>query len=598
MSMQFKSINEMFADRVSRFSESVAFSNKVDGNWIPVTWKEYGRRVRGVAVSLLELGLGKGDRICILAGTRPEWDICDKAVFAIGGITVGVYPTLPPDQIAHILSHSEGKALIAENKEQYDKYMQIADQCPALEHLILIDPTGCKGEDIHELSKLFDPSQELVEKHNSELDRLSSSVGPGDPATYIYTSGTTGPPKGVILTHGNLLFEAQQVAEIFNVTSDDVTLTWLPFSHVFQRVCTLAGNLGGARSDYAESIEKMIENLAECRPTIFYSVPRIFEKAYSKITERAENGSPLKKRIFFRSMELGHRVSKFRQQGKPIPFWLNLRYTIARKLVFDKIRQVFGGRIRFCASGAAPISLEILEFFHAADIMTYEGYGATETTMGITFNTPNSYKFGTVGKPIAGSEVKIAKDGEILVRGPSIFSGYFKEAELTQEVLSPDGWYSTGDIGVFDEDGFLKITDRKKDIIVTSAGKNIAPQNIEKALKDVAFISQAMVYGDKRNYLTCLFTLDPEALTPWAKKMNLATDDWASLCANEEVVELITKEIKTVNDALARYETIKYFKIVPDEFSVETGELTPTLKVKRKVVTEKYGDILDSMYQP
>ena len=595
--MQFRSINEMFADRVSRFSSAIAFSFKVDGEWKTVTWKEYGRQTRGLAISLLQLGLGKGDRVCILAGTRPEWDICDKAVCAIGAVTVGIYPTLPPDQIAHILSHSECKAVVIEDKQQYDKFLQIADRCPDLDHVILIDPEGCEGSEIHEFAGMLTPSDDLVEKWQDHLDQLSSNVGLNDPATFIYTSGTTGPPKGAILTHGNLLFEAQQVADIFTVTPDDITLTWLPFSHVFQRVCTLAGNLAGARSDYAESIDKMIENLSECRPTIFYSVPRIFEKAYSKIIERAGNSGRITSGIFSWSINVGRQASKYRQENRSLPFFLKLRYRVARKLVFDKIQQVFGGRIRFCASGAAPISLEILEFFHAADIIIYEGYGATETSMGVTFNTPAACRFGTVGKPILGSEVMIAKDGEILVRGPLIFAGYYREPELTQEVLSSDGWYFTGDIGSFDDDGFLKITDRKKDIIVTSAGKNIAPQNIEKTLKDRAFISQAMVHGDKRNYLTCLVTLDPDAVVTWAKKLDLPTQDWASLCANSKVVNLIDQEIKAVNNSLARYETIKYFKIIPDEFSVENGELTPTLKVKRKVVTERYKALLDSMYQ-
>ena len=595
--MDYQTMTEMFFDRCASHSDFVAYRFKLGGEWKSVTWGAFGSLVRNLALSLVEMGLQKADKVCVLSNTRPEWDLADKAILAFGGVTVGIYQTIPPSQVQYILSHSEAKAVVVENRVQFEKVMEIMEQCPNLKHLIVIDPEGCSGSDFTLLSNLVAPSKEREEQVGEKLNAMMAAVNGNDTATLIYTSGTTGPPKGAIISHLNLLHEARMLATTTKLDSNlDSTLTWLPMAHIFQRAATAGAVWAGISTSYAEGIDKLLDNLAETKPSIFYSVPRIFEKAYSKIVERADKAGFPKKQLFYWSMDVGRRVSKLRQQNQAIPLVLGAQFAVAQRLVFEKIKNFFGGRIRFIASSGAPISQDILEFFHAADITTLEAYGATETTAAITFNTPDRYRFGTVGYAPPGLEIKIAQDGEILAKGPMVFQGYYKEPEKTSEVLSEQGWYATGDVGVLDEDGFLKITDRKKDIIVTSGGKNVSPQNIENMLKESLLISQAMVHGDRRKYLTCLITLDPETFVPWAEEQGLPTGENAALHENPKVVETINREVGKVNGKLAKFETIKYFKIMPDDFTIESGELTPTLKLKRKVVTERYKDILDAMY--
>lgn len=596
--MEFASMNEMFLDRAKNFADHRVYWHKKDGDWQAVTWRQFAKTIRNLALSLVELGLGKGDKVCVLSNTRWEWDACDKAILMFGGVTVGIYQTIPPEQVQYVISHSEARAIIIENQIQFEKVMEVMGNCPNLEHLIVINPEGCEGADFSLFSDMITDSSEREEKFEKKLDRMILEVGHDDMATLIYTSGTTGPPKGAMITHYNLLCEARLLATSTELDSkDDSTLTWLPFAHIFQRAATSAGTWGAVPTYYAEGIDKLVDNLQETKPTIFYSVPRIFEKAYSKILERADaSGSP-KKQIFYWSIGVGREVSKLRQENKPIPALLDIKFRIAKKFVFEKIKKFFGGRIRFIASSGAPIGREILEFFHAADIVALEAYGATETTAAITFNTPDDYRFGTVGKVAKGMEIKIAPDGEILIKGDMVYKGYYKEKEKTDEVLSKDGWYATGDVGELDQDDFLKITDRKKDIIVTSGGKNVAPQNIENQLKQSFYISQAMVHGDRRKYLTCLLTLEPENLIPWAKEAGLSTGDWEKLVKDPKVLELVNEEVKKVNSKLAKFETVKYFTIVPEDFTIESGELTPTFKLKRKNITKRYMDILDSMYE-
>ena len=596
--MKYASLNEMFWDRVATLSDRVAYQFNDGEKWVEVTWKQYGRMVRNIALSFVELGLGKGDKICVISNTRPPWDLCDKAVLYIGGVTVGIYQTIPPNQVEYIITHSDAKAIIIEDKTQFEKVVEIADHCPNLKHLIVIEPKGCRGRDFIDYDSIIKDSAEKEEKFGKKLDELSSSVGYNDMATLIYTSGTTGPPKGAIISHFNLLSEAKMLATVTKLDVDsDATLTWLPMAHIYQRAATLAGTWAGIKTSYAQSIEKLLENLADVKPTIFYSVPRIFEKAYAKIIERANDAGFPKKNLFHWSMDVGTKVSKLKQLNKPVPFLLQIKFNIAQKLVFGKIKKLFGGRIRFIASSAAPIARNILEFFHAADICTLEAYGATETTAAITVNTPEKFRFGSVGWVPPGMEIKIADDGEIMVKGDMVFGGYYKDEDMTKEVLSENGWYATGDVGEMDEDGFLRITDRKKDIIVTSGGKNVAPQNIEGLLKNSKYISQALVHGDKRKYLTALITLDPAAMEPWAKQMGLPYDNWMGFCESESVKNLILEEIKKTNSNLAKFETIKYFQILHEDFTIESGELTPTMKLKRKIITERYMGLLDSMYK-
>jgi len=594
--MEYRSMNELFLDRVKQHADEPAYQYKKRGSWVTVTWRQFGQAVRHLALSFLDLGLERGDRVAILNGTNPAWDLADRAVSLIGGITVGIYPTLPADQAGYILAHCGTRAVVIADSAQLAKIRETRPQCPELERLIVIDDEGAAGDDWLSFAQLIAGDDAREQRHGERLDRLTAAVEQGDAATFIYTSGTTGPPKGAILTHFNLLNEAAAITETVPVGPTDTTLCWLPLAHAFQRACTAAWIWMGGKTAYAESVEKLLENLREVRPTVFYGVPRIFEKAYAKIHEQVAAGSPGKQRVFAWSKRIGLEISRLRQQRRTVPFFLWLRGRLADRLVFRKIREVLGGRVRFFASAGAPIAPEILEFFHAAGITALEAYGATETSAAITFNLVNDFRFGTVGKAMRGMRIKIADDGEILVHGPMVFSGYYRNPEQTAETLSPDGWYATGDVGELDAAGFLRITDRKKDLIITAAGKNIAPQNIENALKQSLYISQAMVYGDRRKFLTALITLDPETLIPWAKGRNLPTDDWPALCAQPPVTELIAAEVAEVNTRLARFETVKYHRIIPDDFSVESGELTPTLKVKRKIVTERYRTLLESMY--
>ena len=592
--MRPSTMNELFLKQTAELASGEAYRYKQGGAWIPVTWREYGQLARNLAESFVELGLGRGDKICVLSNTRPEWDIADKAIGLVGGVTVGIYPTVTADQVGYILAHSEARAVVIEDGEQLEKVRQVVQDCPRLEHLVLVE--GPAEGELRSYAELVADSPSRSQEHGSTVDELSGAVSPDDPCTYIYTSGTTGTPKGAILTHRNMLTEAEALAKAVQLSPDDTTLTWLPFAHVFQRAASAGGLWAGVPSAYNEGIDQLIANLGEVRPTIFYSVPRIYEKAYAKILSSAEEGGKLKQRIFQWSMAVGRRHSQLRQRNERIPRRLRLRYALARKLVFHKIKMLFGGRIRFIASSGAPIAREILEFFHAADINTCEAYGATETTGAVTLNTPEAMRFGTVGKPLPGIELRFADDGEILVKGPMVFSGYFKESQKTAAALCDDGWYATGDIGQLDSEGYLQITDRKKDLIITSGGKNIAPQHVENLLKRSPYISQALVHGDKRKYLCCLLTLNEEQLRPWAAKRNLDQLSWEELCQHADVQALADDYVRSVNADLPRYETVKRHAIVAQDFTVENGLLTPTLKLKRKEVNALYAELLDSMY--
>jgi len=583
--------------QVEKYRDQECYRYKEEGHWIQVSWNQAAEEVKNVAMNLLDLGINKGDKVCILAETRPEWDTLDRATRAIGVVAVGIYQTNPPEQVKYIIDHSEAKAILVQDKEQLEKVLQVRADLPLLRDIFVIDDTDCPSDvgfvKFEDLLRIPEGKKGALEKAYEDAAR---QLGPDDTAMYIYTSGTTGPPKGAMITNRNLLAQLELMTDAFPLTEEDTGFIWLPNSHIFQRAVTSYMVYQGVKGAYAEGIDKLLETLAEVKPSLFASVPRIYEKVYSRIISQAEAGSPLKQRIFNWSQKVGREVSRHLQEGKPIPLVLGLQFSLARKLVYDKIRAVFGGKVKFVGSSGAPIASEILEFFHACGLLALETYGMTEATGSVTVNKADSYKFGTVGRAGIGVEIKLAADGEVLARGDGVFKGYYKEPELTAEVLDSDGWYHTGDVGELDEEGFLKITDRKKDIIITAGGKNVAPQNIENMLKQSPYISQAMVYGDKRNYLTCLITLETEEIKGFAEKQGIEGTDAAQLAGNPEIHTLIQGVVDDVNTHLARYETIKKFKILPHDFSEESGELTPTLKVKRKAVIKKYWDLLDAMY--
>jgi long-chain acyl-CoA synthetase len=572
---------------------------KLDGSWRTLTWREVGEIVEEIALGLLALGRGAGDAVALLSASRAEWVQADMAILTTGCVTVPVYPTYPPDLVAYVVDDSHARTLVVEDAVQLAKALEARGKMPGLEQIVVIagyetsEPAG----DVLGWEQLRRLGREHRERLRGELAERLAATRPEDVATIVYTSGTTGPPKGVVQTHGNHVAALTASGQATPTGAGWVHLLFLPLAHSFARLESFLGPFKGLTTAFAETIDKVGENLREVRPHFICSVPRVFEKVYARILAGVEAGSPLKKRIFHWAMDVGRQVSRLQQQGRPIPATLAARHRLADKLVFAKLHQALGGRLVWAVSGGAPLSRDIAEFFHAAGILVLEGYGLTETCPALTFNRPDRFRFGSVGQALPGIELRIAPDGEILARGPNIATrGYHKQPEATREVFERDGWFHTGDIGRLDEEGFLYITDRKKDVIVTAGGMNIAPQNIENLLKADPFISQAMVHGDRRPYPVALVTLNPDELRAFARAEGLLTADVEALVRHPRVRERVERTIEEKNSHLQSYARIKKFAILPVDFSLEGGELTPTLKVKRKLVTEKYRQVLDELY--
>lgn len=594
MSYEYRSIPAMFWKQVFVNPQRVAFKYKKGGRWVDLTWEEAGKRVRKIASGLIELGLQPEEKVAILSATRLEWILCDLAILSCGGITIPIYPSNTPDQVAYIVEDSKSRFLFAENNEQLQKMVQKKNELLHLEKVIVIDPTDVTPLDwVTTLPQL----QESDEKHAKTMEERLTTLHLEQEATYVYTSGTTGPPKGVIQTHLNHVAMATNLNKCVTIYPDDIQLLFLPLAHSFARGLEFLHFHVGNQLALAESIEKVVQNLQEVRPHVMASVPRIFEKAHTAILSKVKGGSPLKVALFNWAFGIGEQVSACKRQKRIPPISTRIQHAIAQKLVLSKIQKTFGGRMRFFISGGAPLSKEIALFFHACGLQILEGYGLTETCPATHVNRLENYKFGTVGQLIPEVEMKIAEDGEILVKGPNIAKGYFNKPEATAEAWDSEGWFHTGDIGEVDRDGFLKITDRKKDLIVTAGGKNVAPQNIENLLKTDRYISQVMVYGDQRPYLVALITLDEAEILRFAKESGIENGKMEHLVNDPKVIQKIESIVQEKNQQLASYETIKKFKILPTDFTQESGELTPTLKVKRKVVTQKYKDLLDSMYE-
>ena len=596
--MAHDTLAKMFKDRVEAGGDRPAQQFKQGGSWQTLTWRQVGEIVREVAAGLIGLGRTKGDAVAILSSSRPEWVQADFAIFSIGGTTIPIYPTYPPDLIQYIVNDAGVKTLIVEDAAQLAKVQEVRGKMPGLAQIVVIggpepaDPSGA----ILSWAALRAQGRERLPSLQAELDARIAGTTPDDVATIVYTSGTTGPPKGVVQTHGNHMAALGASAQTMAVEQGDVHLLFLPLAHSFGRLESFNGIFRGLTTAFAENIDKLRENLPEVRPHFICSVPRVFEKVYAGVIARAEGGPPLKRKIFHWAVGVGRQVSRLKQAGRPVPGLLGFQYGLADKLVFSKMQAALGGRLRFAVSGGAPLSPEIAEFFHAAGILILEGYGLTETCPVLTFNRPTHFKFGSVGQALPGIDVKIAPDGEILGRGGNIAKGYFKKPDATAEVFLSDGWFATGDIGRIDSDGFLFITDRKKDLIITAGGINIAPQNIENMLKGDPFISQAMVHGDKRPYPVALITLNPEELAAFAKAKNIPAGDAGALVKHPAVVERVNRIVELRNGDLQSYAKIKKFRILAEDFTVDNGFLTPTLKVKRKLICEKYQDVLDSLY--
>ncbi|HJS97344.1 MAG TPA: AMP-dependent synthetase/ligase [Solirubrobacteraceae bacterium] len=571
-----RTIARAAASAADRFADRVAVRSKHGDEWRDRTFAEVSEIVDEIAFGLIDLGLEPGDRVSLLCNTRPEWTYSSLAISRAGGVVVPVYPTNSPDECAWVVGNSDSRIVICEDAGQAAKIEEVRDRLEHLEHVVVIE----------------DGLDQLRENGDTtELERRCDGVSPEDPYTIIYTSGTTGRPKGVVLSHGNCASVGVMVEEIEFIQEGELTYLYLPLAHAFALTVQLASfDVGSGIVYWGGDANQIVPELMQVKATYMPSVPRIFEKIYALAQSMAEDPEQLKQAV-----ELGVKVNRMRQQGQQTPDELKPAYDRAEEALYGKVRGLFGNSLTKAVSGAAPIAKEILKFFYACGVPVLEGWGMTETTAVGAVNTLESIKFGTVGRAMPGVEFKIAEDGEILTKGPNVFREYWRNPEATKETFTEDGWLMTGDLGSLDEDGYLSITGRKKDIIITAGGKNLTPSNLENDLKQCRYISQAVMYGDRRPYPVVLITLDPEEIAPWAKDKGLP-EDMAELVHTDEVRELVQNELDRANANYARVEQVKKFAVLDHDLTQESGELTPTLKLKRNVVNERYQDVFESLY--
>lgn len=594
--MNHKSVYHMFLSQVARYGDRVLMRRKVAGEWAPITWNEYARKVEETALALIKFGAQPERAVGILSESRVEWVFADMGIIAAGGITTAAYPSSPPPGVAYVIGHAECELVFVENKMQLQKILDELPNLPDLKKIVVFAPEGIPE---HPMVTTFEEfcgtGAAAGEDIRAEWRRRVEAMSPEKVITNIYTSGTTGPPKGAMLTHANMLFVAKVCTELDYVNDRETSLSFLPLAHALERVVFCASLAAGGEIYFAESIYKIAENLHEARPTVIIGVPRVYEKIYERVMVKVEKGSALKKKIFFRSLEVGKRVARLKNRGKPIPAGLALKHRAADALVFKKLREVTGGRIRWMGSGGAPLSPVVQEFFCAVGLPIIQAYGLTETCAPSIIDPLGAVRIGRVGKRIEGVDIKIAGDGEILIRGPNVFKGYFKNEEATKDALE-GGWFRSGDLGRFDEEGYLEITGRKKDLLITAGGKNISPSNLEHHFSETPLVSQIVVCGDSRPFLTALLTLNEEELKLFAKERNLSMSGDTPIHRHPEVIDCIGRHIEEKNKSLPKYETIKKFRIIEHEFTEESGEMTPTMKIKRNVIFRKYRELIDSMY--
>jgi long-chain acyl-CoA synthetase len=595
------SLAELLARRVRDTPDREAYRYPVGDQWRSMTWRQSGERIRAIAAGLLSLGLDREERVGILCNTRVDWLLADLGVLSAGGATTTVYPSSTAEESAYILADSAARYAFVEDAAQLAKLVAHRAGLPQLARVILIDgaPGDAQRDWVMTLAELEAAGAAHLERDPRAVDDAVAGIQGEHLATLIYTSGTTGKPKGVRLLHECWAYCADAIEATRLWVADDVTYLWLPMSHSFGKVLMAGHIASGSVTAIDGRIPKLVDNLAAVKPTLLPAVPRIFEKVYNKILDNAKQGGAIKHRIFLWALGVGRAGSQVRQRGQTPGGLLALQLRLADRLVFSKIKTLFGGRVKFCFSGSAPLSREIAEFFHACGVLILEGYGLTETS-GLAFcNRPTRFAFGSVGTLLPGTEIKLVpEDGEILLRSAGVMNGYHNLPDQTAEALTPDGWLRTGDIGEIDGNGFLRITDRKKDLIKTSGGKYIAPQSIEGKLKAVCpYISQVIIHGDRRNFVTALVSLDEEATMKWARDHGLGGAAYGDLVKTDQVKQLLAPYFDQVNKTLAKYETVKQFAILPRDLSVDEGELTPSLKVKRKVVEKRYAALLDKMYE-
>jgi long-chain acyl-CoA synthetase len=599
---QSKTISEAFSRRVKADADRVGFQFKKGGEWKSITFGEQYETVRRLSSGLMRIGVKKEDKVSILAQTSLQWGQFDMAILGCAAITVPIYPTNTPEDMKYIINHSEVTVLFVDEFKNLQKIAGIIQDCPLLKKIIVsfdVKPEEIPaGLELLSWQKLYDLGLDSEGKFDRAFDENLENAKPSDIFTICYTSGTTGLPKGVILTHScmsSVMDDVQKVLFHNDITNHELLLSFLPMSHIFGKWESATPYYLGWTQAYAESIDALVGNLAEVRPTIWLSVPRIYEKVYTKIMSTVDEGSAVKKALFQWAVGVGRAHLEAVNKGKSPSFKVAAEYKLAKSLVFEKISARFGGRMKIAVSGSAPLAANIQEFMHIVGVPVYEGYGLTETCAPICVNVPDANKFGTVGKIFPEVLVRIADDGEILIKSEKNFKGYYKNPEATAEAIQ-NGWFYTGDIGTIDSDGFLRITDRKKDLIKTAGGKYIAPQKIENLSKSYSLLNQLMVYGDQKPYAVALVTLNQEMVMQYAKNHQMLFSEFAELIKKPEIIKLVDDTIQQLNAQLARYESIKKVHIMPKEFTVEDGELTPSLKVKRKFLSQKYKSELEAMY--
>ena len=600
VAVEFRTIPELFQRLTAKFAGETrpVVRYKSEGSYKGISYSDLHARVETFANGLAALGVERGDRVAIVSENRPEWIIADQAIVALGAVDVPLYPTMTSKQIEFIFNDAGVKLAIVSNQFQLNKVMRAYPEIKTLEKVILIVEKGPIPEpDTVGWTSVMEEGARYRADHPEMLEKSIAKVKPDDLLTLIYTSGTTGVPKGVMLTHNNLVSNVISSAQVIDFGPADTMLSFLPLSHTFERMAGYYTALAcGATIAYAESVDTVRDNMLEVNPTIITTVPRLFERIYSRVIKQVDAGSPLKKRIFYWGIDVGHRYARAVRAGS-VPLFLRLQRAIANALVYSKLRERTGGKMRFFVSGGAALGKEFGEFFEAVGLAIIEGYGLTESSPVISVNQINRYKFGTVGHAIPGVEVKIAGDGEILARGPNIMKGYYNNEEATRQAIDEDGWLHTGDIGLIDSEGFIHITDRKKHLFVSSGGKNIAPQPIENLFLSSKYIEQFMLIGDRRMFLTALIVPDFDSLKEYADSRNIPYTSIADLVKDPSINDLIDTEINDIQKDMANYERVRRFTLLEKQFSIEEGELTPTQKVRRKVIEERYGHLIDNMYE-
>jgi len=591
-----QTLAELFVQAASKHDRSDALTYKRDGVWQHISSQKMIERIGRVALGLYSLGLRKGDRVAVLATNSPEWILTDAACQFAAVLDVPIYPTLAANSVRYILDDSGARVLVIEDLAAYERVRVEIAQCDSIEKFVFFDNAGVDIDKAMSFAELEERGRELAEDQPELLNSLMGSTSRDDIATIIYTSGTTGEPKGVMLTHANIISNVFDAGEEYDFSEDDVSLSVLPLCHIFERTGMYLYILNGMAVHYAESIEKIPDNLQEVRPTIFIGVPRIFEKVYARARLKAARSNKIREGIFDWAIAVATEFSLISDRDGPIPLALSIKHSLADKLVYRKLRDFFGGRLRACITGGAALSDDIYLIFTGAGITIYQGYGLTETSPVISSNNPQSGRLGTVGKAIRNVEIRIAHDGEIEARGPGVMAGYYNKPEATREAFTDNGWFRTGDIGEIDEDGFLRITDRKKELLKTSGGKYIAPSHIEQMIRSSKFISQVVLIGDGRKFPSALIVPNFEMLESYADHKALDLKTPAEFCSDARIIDLIERQIAQHTTGLSQYEKVKKFVLIENEMTVDGSELTPTLKVRRRIIDQKYKSVIDKMY--